>query len=198
LNENFFGVEEFANAPEGGVTFNDVYPPDGPADKAGLVGGDIIKTVDGRAVNQSKDIFDLLRATPTGKTLEINYVRDGEGRTTKLTTISEEQFDGLIEKFEDRAEGHGQLGYEDIATRVIALPGSNISGVQLHRLGSSGPAVLAGVQEGDIVIAVDGVPIRKRGELIQRVRRAVPYSTIKLVVMRGNQRLEIPVKVGKR
>src|SRR5687768_17922870 len=45
---SYLGINEFEDA-EGGVTFNDVWPPDSPADKAGLVGGDIITAFDGHA-----------------------------------------------------------------------------------------------------------------------------------------------------
>jgi len=31
-----------------------------------------------------------------------------------------------------------------------------------------------------------------------RVRRAIPYSTVNVVVIRGTQQLQIPVKMGKR
>jgi hypothetical protein len=31
-----------------------------------------------------------------------------------------------------------------------------------------------------------------------RVRRALPYSTVKVVVLREGQKLEIPVKMGKQ
>ena len=58
--------------------------------------------------------------------------------------------------------------------------------------------LLAGIQAGDIVVEWDGVPIRNRGEFLTRVRRAIPYSTVNVLVMRASQRLEIPVKIGKR
>ncbi len=196
MAETYFGVQEFINANEGGVTFNDVYPPDSPADKAGLVGGDIITTFDGRAVNHKGDMSDVLRQTPVGKTVEVTYLRDRETKKTQLTTISEEQFERLVDSFENRPGGHGSFGFED--TETVPIAGSNISGVRLNDLSSSGPAALAGIQEGDIVIEFDGAPIRKRGELITRVRRAIPYNTVRVVVMRGPQRLEIPVKMGKR
>jgi len=55
------------------------------------------------------------------------------------------------------------------------------------------------------VIELDGIPIRTRDEFLMRVRRALPYSTVKLVVMRQGeaegspvQKLEIPVKMGKQ
>ena len=60
------------------------------------------------------------------------------------------------------------------------------------------PAEKAGVKEGDVVIEFDGVPIRTTDEFLMRVRRALPYSTVKVVVMRGEEKLEIPVKIGKQ
>jgi S1-C subfamily serine protease len=62
----------------------------------------------------------------------------------------------------------------------------------------SRPADLAGIKEGDIIIQFDGTPIRTPEELSSRVIRAIPYSTIKVVVMRGTENLEIPVKMGKQ
>jgi S1-C subfamily serine protease len=48
------------------------------------------------------------------------------------------------------------------------------------------------------VIEFDGVPIRTPEEFLMRVRRALPYSTVPLVVMRDGQKLEIPVKLGRQ
>ena len=193
--ENYFGVREFVNV-SGGVTFSDVYPPDGPADKAGLVGGDIINSFDGKPVRNRDELLDLLRQTPVARTVEVTYVRDGETKKTKLTTISREQVAMLADDFENRPAGHGQLGFED--TETVAVEGAGISGVRLNKLSANGPAALAGIQEGDIVVELDGVPIRNRGEFLTRVRRAIPDSTVNVVVMRASQRLEIPVKIGKR
>ena len=50
----------------------------------------------------------------------------------------------------------------------------------------------------DIVIEFDKTPIRTSDELLSRVRRGVPYSTVTVVAMRDGQRIEIPVKLGKR
>lgn len=194
--EVYFGVHEFIDVPEGGVTFNDVYPPGGPADKAGLVGGDIVTNFDGREIRHKGQMLDLLRQLQAGKTVDVVFVRDGESKKTTLTTISTEEFERLEQEFESRPEGHGAFGFEDTST--VPIEGTRISGVRLNTVGSSGPAALAGIEKGDVVIEFDGVPIRKRGELISRVRRAIPYSTVKVIVMRGSQRLEIPMKVGKR
>ena len=196
--ETSLGVSEPANANDGGVTFFNVYPPDSPADKAGLVGGDILTACDGQALRNIDDLVNLLRQAPAGKKIELTYVRDGETRKASLNTISRDQFELLAESFERRSTGYGSLGFLDTETKVMSIAGKNVSGVKMGSLSTSGPAVLAGMQTGDVVIEFDGVPIRNRGEFLMRVRRAIPYSTVKVVVIRGTQQLEIPVKMGKR
>jgi serine protease Do len=196
--ETSLGISEPVNVDDGGVTFFNVYPPDSPADKAGLLGGDILTTVDGHAVRNIDDIVNLLGQTPAGQKIEVDYLRDGETRKTSLTTISHDQFELLAENFENRSAGYGSLGFQDTVTKVVPVAGKNISGVKLGVLSASGPAALAGIQTGDVVIEFDGVPIRNRGEFLMRVRRAIPYRTVNVIVIRDTQQLQIPVKMGKR
>jgi S1-C subfamily serine protease len=108
----------------------------------------------------------------------------------------------LGKDFERRPEGRAQFGYEDGDAERVAVPGTNIHGVKLDTILRSRPADIAGIKDGDIVIEFDGVPIRTPDEFLMRVRRALPYSIVKVVVMRGEgdvkEKLEIPVKMGKQ
>jgi S1-C subfamily serine protease len=183
---------------QGGAFIEDITPPGSAADKAGLVGGDVITSFDGKPVKSESDLTNVLTQTPVGKTVEVTFVRDGETKTVKLTTVSEQENDRLEEVFNDRHDGRGRLGFDDDDTEVVPVPGTNYSGVRLDDITENYPADIAGVREGDVVIQFDGTPIRTVQELVMRIRRAVPYSTINLVVMRAGERLEIPVKVGKQ
>src|SRR5882762_8104614 len=87
VTRSYAGVDGFETT-DSGVTFGTVEAPGSPADKAGLVGGDIITTVDGQPVHSADDLGTIVRRTPIGNTLDIVYVRDGETRNTRLTTIS--------------------------------------------------------------------------------------------------------------
>jgi membrane-associated protease RseP (regulator of RpoE activity) len=179
----------------GGVTFDYVKPPGGPADKAGLLGGDIVTGFDGQPVKSTKDFYKLLAATPIGKTVDVTFIRDGETKTTKLTTMSEDQVDALDDAFDNRPEGEGEID-EGSDIDVVPAPGTNHNGVRLNDIDRNGPADIAGLRNGDIVIEFDGLPMRTRRELETRIVRAIPESTVKFVVIRGTERLEIPVKVG--
>src|SRR5213080_972239 len=197
LDRSIFGVDGFKTT-EGGVTFEKVEPPGAPADKAGLVGGDIITSFDGHLVRKESELMDLIRQTPTGKTVEVIYLRDGEIKKTQLATISRQESDQLGRAYGNRAEGKGKFGYDDGDAERVFIPTSKIFGVRLDRVDPNGPADLAGIKKGDVVIEFDKIPIRTSDELLSRVRRALPYSTVPVVVIRDGQRIEIPVKLGKR
>lgn len=120
---SYVGVDDFDTA-QGGVTFDCVEAPGVPADTAGLVGGDIITVFDGHTVTDDDQIMDLLRQTPIGKTVNITYIRDGETNTTKLTTVSKEEYDRLVTAFRRRPEGNGLFGYEDGDSERVEIPAS--------------------------------------------------------------------------
>ena len=202
--KSYIGVDEFDTTDQG-VIFNAVTTPGGPADQAGLVGGDLIISFDGQPVQNEDQMQELMTKTPIGKTVDIEYSRDGQKKTAKLTTISMEENRRLTREFEKRPEGRAQFGYEEGDAERVQVPGTNTYGVKLGTVLRSRPADLAGVKEGDIITAWDGIPIRTSDELLMRVRRSVPYSTVKLSIVRPGEgenaaveKLEIPVKMGKQ
>ena len=201
--KSYIGIDEVTDMENGqGVVLNAIAVPNGPADKAGLIGGDVLVKIDGQPVHSEDQMEELMKKTPIGKTIDIEYLRDGEAKTAKLTTISIDEHRKLAREFERRPEGRGQFGYEDSEAETVTIPGTNMHGVKLNEILQSRPADIAGIKDGDIVIEFDGVPIRTEDEFLMRVRRALPYSTVKVVVMRGEgdvkEKLEIPVKMGKQ
>jgi serine protease Do len=182
---------------DGGVTFGNVEPPGSPADRAGLLGGDIITSFDGEPIEDSDEMTELLKKTPIGKTVNVIYIRDGETKTTQLTTISKEDFDRLASDFRKRPEGRGKFGYEADDVERVQVPNSNIYGAKLGTITPNLPADIAGIKKGDIVIKFDNTPIRTGAELLSRVYRALPYSTVVVSVVRDGEKIDIPVKMGK-
>ena len=207
--KSYLGVDEFNNTDDG-VIFESVTAPGGPADKAGMIGGDVILSFDGQPIHDEDQMDDLMTQTPIGKTVDIEYMRDGQKKLAKLTTISGDESKRLTREFERRPEGRPQFGYEDGDAETVKVPGMNIHGVKLGTILRNRPADIAGVKDNDIVIEMDGLPIRTDKEFLMRVRRALPYSTVKLVVMRPKgqpvaegeaqefEKVEIPVRLGKQ
>jgi membrane-associated protease RseP (regulator of RpoE activity) len=186
-------IEDGAN----GVLIESVMPPGSPADRAGLVGGDVVTTFDGTQVTSERELLDALGATPVGKTVDLRFVRDGAEKTTKLTTVSVEDRKRLAETFAERPEGEGFLGIEPGELQPVPVESLKIQGVRLGEVIRNRPGYIAGLRDGDIVVEFEGVPIRTEKEFLARINRAIPDSVVRLVVMRDGNRIEIPVKMGQ-
>ena len=72
-----FGLDK-----ERGALVGDVMAQ-GPADKAGIKRGDVIVGYDGKKIDQSMTLPGLVAATPVGKTVPVEVMRDG-----KMTTVN--------------------------------------------------------------------------------------------------------------
>jgi serine protease Do len=60
------------------------------------------------------------------------------------------------------------------------------------------PAEKAGVQHGDIILTVDGRPVKTTRDLIDYVSAQAPDATVKLGILRGDDRIEKAVKLTER
>lgn len=178
----------------GGAFIQNIMPPGSAADKAGLIGGDVITSFDGNPVKSESDLTNFLTNTPVGKTVDVAFIRDGETRTVKLVTVSEKENERLQNAFDDMPKGF--LGVNDNFKRV-QIPGTSTYGVQINEVYKNRPGYIAGLRDGDIVIQFGDAPIRTPEEFNTRIDRAQPESTVKVIVMRGGERLEIPVKMGE-
>ena len=103
----------------------------------------------------------------------------------------------LEDVYSSRPEGRGQFGYEEGNAERVEVPGTKMFGVKLGEVLPNRPADIAGIKQGDIVVSFGDIPIRTSDEFLSRVRRAQPYSIVKLGIIRNGERMEIPVKMGK-
>ncbi|MGP3968000.1 trypsin-like peptidase domain-containing protein [Streptomyces sp. 6N223] len=76
-----------------------------------------------------------------------------------------------------------------------AMVGSTTPGEEAVTPG--GPADQAGVQEGDLITAVDGEPVRTGDELIVKIRSHQPGDRLALTIERGGEEMQIDVVLGE-
>lgn len=167
-------------------------PPGSPLDQAGIVGGDVIVGLGGVPVKNVEDLRRALAKAQLGQPLEVIFVRDGEMRKSSLVPVPEEEIERLDDLQKDRPKGYwGVSNFER-----VWMPALGLFGVRLGNVRSNRPAEIAGLQSGDVVLAVDNVPIRTAEELVARIERTPPGSVVSVAVFRQGNVLRIPVKVG--
>ena len=187
-------VDGFETADGGGAFVEGLSGPNTSLERAGIYGGDVITSIDGQTVRDERAMRRLLRALPIGKAVPVIFIRDGKTHTTTLTTEPAEAYRGDA-MLEERPGGRGRIGVN--AGSRVRVPTLAVHGTELGGVTRNGPADLAGLKEGDIVIEFNGKPTATRGDLTLRIYEAVPGETVMVKVMRGAEVLEIPVKMGR-
>lgn len=66
------------------------------------------------------------------------------------------------------------------------------SGLVLQQ--ASGPATLAGVQAGDVLLSINGVPVKSIDQM--RATVAKSQKSVALLILHGDSRILVPVDLG--
>jgi hypothetical protein len=190
-------ADGFDTADGGGAMLRGLAGPNTSLEAAGLIGGDVITSFDGQPVRDAGALKKLIAAAPIGKAVEVVFIRDNEIKKTVLTILSGEGFRGM-DALRQRPGGRGVLDIDFDDGDRVRVPGMNIYGIQLDDVNRNGPADIAGLKEGDIVITFGGKPIRTAGDLRYRAGAATPGDIVDVVVVRDGQQITIPVKMGRQ
>lgn len=162
-----------------------------PAQSAGLRAGDLIRSVDGQAVDTSEGLTALIAASG-GRKMQITYQRDGQERTATLTPV----LDSAAGKYRmgawvrDSTAGVGTLSYYD--------PSNGTYGALGHAINDADTGKLLPVREGalleadivDVKKGLKGAPGELRGDFLKR--RAVLGSIEENTVLGIYGKLDAP------
>ena len=164
----------------------------GPGDKGGLKVGDIITKYDGKAIDRSADLPVLVAEVPAGKAVTVEVWRD---RSAKSLTLGTTQ--GKAEKVaandDEAASPAGRLGVSVRALTAEEKREINAkSGLVVEQ--ARGAARRAGIQAGDVLLAINGVPLKSPEDLRDHVAKAGKSAAF--LVQRERQQLFVPVELG--
>lgn len=182
---------------DSGALIADVPGGDTPAAKAGLKSGDVITAFDGRPVKSSRQLTDAVAATPVGKSVRVDFIRDG--RTQSITVEVVERPQNLnsrnatpepvapIPDVEPKATKLGvtvQPVTPDIAERMkLREP----SGVMIRSVDPGSPASEAGLRHGDVIHRVGKIEIKSAEDLTGAVKSLSKGEEVAIQVERGGR-----------
>jgi len=149
-----------------GAVIGDVL--DGAAERAGIAPGDRILEIDGESVRYWDDIEDVVQRSP-GRELHVRFSRNGKVFERYITPLED-----TVRKRDGTLKVVGRIG-------IAHAPFVPIIGV----LDPNSPAALAKLRTGDLLISIDGKPVRNWTEVDKTLSRN-PHQTF-MVYFRGTE-----------
>ncbi|MFL9928514.1 DegQ family serine endoprotease [Paraburkholderia sp. RL18-103-BIB-C] len=184
---NSFGMQK----PQGALVSS--VDPAGPAAKAGLQPGDVILSVNGEPVNDSADLPAQIAGIAPGSSATVQVWRDKAAKELKVTIGSLSDAKVASNKADQPTQLQGRLG---VAVRPLTpeeKSGASVShGLLVQQ--SGGAAESAGIQPGDVILAVNGRPVTSVDQLKQMIAGA--GNSIALLIQRDNAQIFVPVDLG--
>ena len=144
--------------------------PPGPAATAGIEPGDVIIEFNGKPVNRSEDLPQIVAATAPGTTVPVKVIRDGKERTFNVR-VDELSLDAEANRQSDATEPGGDTGAGFGITlnnvtpemaRQFELPATT-RGAIVTEIDPDSPAARV-LQPGDVILSVN----RRAGDQRQR------------------------------
>ncbi len=166
--------------------------PKSPADKAGVKTGDIILAVDGRAIENSIDLPRMIGESRPGTAVTLKVWRQGATQELRAS-LGEAPAEKLARADSESKTKPSKLG-------LAVRPLTEEERKQIEAEGgllveqSEGPAARAGVQAGDVILALNNQPVKS----VDQLRRLVDRSrgSVALLIQREGNKIYVPIRLG--
>ncbi|HVY06829.1 MAG TPA: Do family serine endopeptidase [Burkholderiales bacterium] len=183
---NSFGLPKPQGALISGVE------PGSPAEKAGLKSGDVVLAVNGKEINQLSELSGAIAATKPGNNARLQVWHEGKSRDVDVKVG-----ELLEQKLAAATGGDGQTSAKLGLTLRELAPDEQ---AQLKTEGglvvqnAAGAAARAGIQPGDVILALNDTPVKSVEQLKSLVKKS--DKTVALLIQRDSNRMYVPIQVG--
>ncbi len=157
-----------------------------PAERAGLLPGDVITTLRGEAVSDIGAFRNLISMTAPGTKEELTIIRDGKRKNVSVTLAA--RVSETVEAESPSSQSTNQLGITvqtlsgELAKQFDARIGEGVVVTEVKR---GSVAELAGISVGTIILQVNHKSIRTAEEFAQEIARADKNRPILLLIRFG-------------
>jgi serine protease Do len=190
-------AEQFKLTSARGALVTDV-TPGSPAEKAGIIRGDVIRKVNGYEVKDTVALVNRIAEADIGANLSIDLVRDGVTKTVTAQVV--EQPADLVARLNRNQSAPDPLGSSQNASfagievqnltprlRAEANVPANVNGVIVTRVDPSSAAAQA-LRSGDVIEQINRQPVSNVDEFQSIVGRLDPDRPVMVGMARNRQR----------
>ena len=157
-----------------GVLVGDVSPA-GPAQKSGVQRGDVILEVNGKPMEDSRELRNTISMMDPTATVKLKLMRNGSPTdvSVKLGELPNEKEQAKTEEgtSEKALDGVTVENLDAESARQLGLPAAT-AGVVVTDINPSSPLASAGLRRGDVIQEVNHQPVKNVAQLEEAVRKA--------------------------
>lgn len=186
LNE---GLAQAFNVPDTSGALVQNVTPGGPAEKAGLKNGDVIRKYDGQTVTDSGQLIALVTDTNPGTVVTLDILRDGRPLSLKVT-LGERPSNLGVHASRGKPPAQGTLRGMTVQNLTpdlrnqLGLP-SGTQGVVISNLDPTSPAAQSGLRQGDVIESINRQPVRSVRDF-ERLASQAKGDTLLRINRQGN------------
>ena len=170
----------------------------GPAEKAGILVGDVITKFDNRAVINSNDLSKAVAATKPGKAVPVEILRKGAVKTLSIS-LGEMPSDSIepvtVNKPAPKITAN-KIGLT-LKEPAPALKKKLNGKPGLFVTDSTGSSAQAGIRRGDVILSLNNIIVQNVDQVNKQINAVLAGQTIAALVMRADGTLYVPIKVTK-
>lgn len=185
-------AEAFGAADPGGALVSGV-EPESPAAKAGLQQGDIIRKLNGEAVEDPRTLSLKVAEQAPGSEASLAVLRDGRERKLTVKLGEHPEFDNPQLRAAKSAPGSIGLGVQTLTPELAEQlqVGEQTRGVVAARVQPGSPAARAGIRRGDVIEQVNRRETASAADFRNAAAAAGGKPLLLLLNRRGNARFVV-------
>ncbi len=186
-------AQQYNDLPDKSGVFVQSVTEDGPAQKAGVREGDIIRKVDGAPVRNGRDLLGRVAPRRPGEKVRLEGLRDGKPFAVEVELATRPDATDLIAGRRSGGSDEGEPGSptesEDLGIRVETLSPAlrerqeipeSVKGVFVADVEAGSEAAAAGVVRGFVITAVNDEPVPGIAAWREAVRRVGAGDAVKI------------------